>query len=196
MRYLETSASPHNMASLRHSFAIPIRNSHQGFRLSIHSRQQLRYSHAGFANKQEDPLPLKHMPRKTTKPEERQKRHEQKMAGSRSRQAASFAQPPLPILSPSVQEVTPTEAYFIRRTPTRNLPVYQLRKRGGNLKQTRVRKIEGEGAELVRQLEDRLDPKPQWIRVNPLNGHVEMKVRPNGSNDSTVGSVLPDCNSS
>lgn len=138
--------------------------------------QPRRYSHAGHAHKQETPEPLKHLPRKTTKSGERQLRHAEKVEARTSRSPSAFRQPPQPILSPTVQETAPTEPYFVRRTPTRNLPVYQLAKRGGNLKQTRLRKIEGEGAQLLRQLELQLDPKPEWIRINPINGHINMKV--------------------
>ncbi|KAI9653698.1 MAG: hypothetical protein M1831_005726 [Alyxoria varia] len=83
--------------------------------------------------------------------------------------------PPLHINSQTEQEKAPTKAYFVRRTPSRYLPVYELTKAGGSLKQTRVRKIDGEVQKLKEGLEEVLAPKPEWIRVNPVNRHVEMK---------------------
>lgn len=69
-----------------------------------------------------------------------------------------------------------SEPYYIERTPTRNLPVYQLAKAGGNLRMTRVRKIGGDAEALRGQLERFLEPRPEYVRINPVNGHVEMKV--------------------
>lgn len=83
---------------------------------------------------------------------------------------------PLPVPLVPAQTITPSENYFVQRTPTRNLPVYQLRKSGGNLKQTRIRKISGKTAELLGELEQRLTPKPEWLKINPTTGHIEMKV--------------------
>ena len=165
------------MACQRWSFTLPIRSSPNPFRLYLCLRQQLRSSHAGFANRQDDPQPYKHMPNKTKKPIERQARHEQKAGAKRLRRQLRFSRTPQPISSPTVQETKPTEPYFVRRTPTRNLPVYEALKRGGNLKQTKIRKIEGERAQLTKQLEASLDPKPEWLRVNPTTGNIEMKVR-------------------
>lgn len=70
----------------------------------------------------------------------------------------------------------PSEPYYIERTPTRNLPVYQLAKAGGNLRMTRVRKVGGDAEALRGQLERFLEPRPEYVRINPINGHVEMKV--------------------
>ena len=162
------------MTTTRRMFALPVRCKASLSPLSIHSRQQVRWRYAGHAHWEERPEPLRHKARKTTKTWERQLRHQQKQEKAKVRQAI-VTQPPAPVVAPTVQETSPTEGYFIRRTPTRNLPIYQLLKRGGNLKQTRVRKIEGEGAQLVKQLEEHLHPKPEWIRVNPINRHVEMK---------------------
>src|SRR5277367_5869820 len=46
--------------------------------------------------------------------------------------------------------------YCVNRTPTANLPIYLLAKRGGNLKQTRLRKIEGDINTLRVHLRDAL----------------------------------------
>ena len=71
---------------------------------------------------------------------------------------------------------SPMEPYYIQRTPTRNLPIYQLTKAGGNLRMTRVRKIGGDTEVFRQQLQEFLQPTPEYVRINPINGHVEMKV--------------------
>lgn len=129
---------------------------------------------AAYARKREDGRPLKNMPRKSRKPADRQKEQMQE----RPFRPVELEQPPTAIPIPVVREQQPTEAYFVRRTPTRHLPIYQLKKGGGTLLQTRVKKVSGQVLELKRQLEELLVPPPQWIRVNPLNNHIEMKVRP------------------
>ena len=143
---------------------------------------------AGFARKRDNPQPLRTR-RKPTSSSVKQKATEQKRILSR---ATSDSPDGLPVRPPtyglpsiygtsastSAQEATPTESYLVRRTPTRNLPIYQLAKGGGTLKQTRVRKISGNAHELVKQLEGFLEPRPEWCRVNGVNGHVVMKVCP------------------
>lgn len=69
-----------------------------------------------------------------------------------------------------------SEPYSITRTPSKGLPVYELRKGGGTLKLTRVRKIAGEKDVLKKQLEKVLVPKPEYVRINPLTGHIIIKV--------------------
>lgn len=66
--------------------------------------------------------------------------------------------------------------YSVSRTPTRGLPVYQLAKSGGNLKLTRVRKIDGDIEVLRQQLENILSPKPEYVKINPLTNHIMIKV--------------------
>ena len=69
-----------------------------------------------------------------------------------------------------------SEPYTVTRTPTQGLPVYQLAKSGGNLKLTRVRKLGGEVETLRKQLESTLSPKPEYVKINPLTGHIMIKV--------------------
>ena len=94
--------------------------------------------------------------------------------------AAESPSPSLPHLigqpSPIKDEILPTEAYKVQRTPTRNLPVYQYSKHGGNLKMTRVRKLAGHAETLRAELEAVLSPTPQYIKINTLTGHIFMKV--------------------
>lgn len=41
---------------------------------------------------------------------------------------------------------------------------------------TRVRKIGGDTEVFRQQLEQFLEPRPDYVRINPINGHIEMKV--------------------
>ncbi|KAL9050882.1 MAG: hypothetical protein Q9162_006357 [Coniocarpon cinnabarinum] len=151
---------------------------------------QLRRAHAGFAKKQTDPRPLKHTPRKTTKPSKRQRQHVQDINAHSTPTLKAAATSPSPTStspsastdpSPDTPDTPPTHSppvnspYTITRTPSANLPIYLETKRGGNLKQTRIRKISGSSHELLRQLQEVLQPAPQWIRVNGVNGDVLMK---------------------
>jgi large subunit ribosomal protein L49 len=82
-------------------------------------------------------------------------------------EATSPAQIPKPL---------PTEPYHVHRSASNNLPVYQQAKRGGNLKQTKVQKIDGDVATLREQLQKRLGLDPENIVINPLTRHIVMKV--------------------
>lgn len=118
--------------------------------------------------------PLRGMPKKSRNTGDRQKLFAKRTQFPPAPRATS---PLVPLGTSTAQEQTPTEVYFVRRTPTRHLPIYQLTKAGGNLRQTRVRKTEGKVEELRGLLEKELVPRPEWVRVNPLTMHVEMKVR-------------------
>ncbi|KAK2737304.1 hypothetical protein FQN57_000388 [Myotisia sp. PD_48] len=67
--------------------------------------------------------------------------------------------------------------YFIRRTPSNQLPIYLVTKAGGTKQQTRLRKTEGDlsalKADLIRYL--RLEDKPNEVAINQLNGHITIK---------------------
>ncbi|KAL7268777.1 54S ribosomal protein img2, mitochondrial [Rhizina undulata] len=65
--------------------------------------------------------------------------------------------------------------YFVHRTQTKNLPIYEGSKRGGNLRQTTVRKIEGKIVVLSKQLREVLQLKPEEIRINHLTMHIIIK---------------------
>lgn len=75
------------------------------------------------------------------------------------------ADPPLPL------------PYHVRRTASQQLPVYHLAKRGGNLHQTRIRKIEGDVESLMKEIKIALGLKEELVVINRLTGHVIIKVR-------------------
>ena len=133
-------------------------------------------SRAGFADKRTNARPLRNMPRKTRDSGLRQKRADQK------RQAAidnipSMLDPIMPSRDEEyAKEARVMEEYVVERTPTKNLPIYQSRKRGGNLLLTKVRKIEGNREALRQQLELCLVPKPEYVELSPITGHIDIKV--------------------
>ena len=67
--------------------------------------------------------------------------------------------------------------YYIHRTASQQLPIYKLAKRGGNLRQTRLRKVEGDLARLRSDLQDALSLESEHIKINPLTKHIIIKVR-------------------
>lgn len=67
------------------------------------------------------------------------------------------------------------QKYHVYRTPSNQLPVYHLSKSGGNRKQTKIRKIEGDIGELKAQLEEAFFNKE--IKINSLTKQVIIKVR-------------------
>lgn len=85
--------------------------------------------------------------------------------------------PSTPLTSPASSDVLrKSEPYTVTRTPSQGLPVYQYTKSGGNLKMTRVRRLKGEIETLRKQLEGTLRPKPEYVTINSLNGHIQIKV--------------------
>ncbi|KAI9793128.1 MAG: hypothetical protein M1835_007456 [Candelina submexicana] len=84
------------------------------------------------------------------------------------------------VMDASPPEVPPPtaspEPYIVHRTPSRQLPIYLDAKRGGNLHQTRIRKIEGNITELRNQLQQALQIPPKDIAVNQLTRHILIKV--------------------
>ena len=67
-------------------------------------------------------------------------------------------------------------SYHVNRTPSKQLPIYHLAKRGGNLKQTRIRKISGDIAGLRHDLQHALGLKEEHIVINQLTKHIIIKV--------------------
>jgi large subunit ribosomal protein L49 len=80
--------------------------------------------------------------------------------------------------STSASETSPQLTYRVSRTPSMQLPIYLLAKRGGNLKQTRLRKIEGNIVELKEDLQRALGiVEEKDIQINQLTRHIIIKVR-------------------
>ena len=74
------------------------------------------------------------------------------------------------------EPIAPAESYFVRRTNPGNLPVYQTKKRGGNLQETKIKKIEGNIAALCVQLQEALGVDSKEVKINPLTNDIVIKV--------------------
>ena len=83
---------------------------------------------------------------------------------------------PEPPTETQPSSATPAESYHVGRTPSNQLPIYLLAKRGGNLQQTRIKKIQGDIAELRKQLRQSLMVDEKDIKINQLTGHIVIKV--------------------
>lgn len=66
--------------------------------------------------------------------------------------------------------------YHVHRTASQLLPIYHLAKRGGNLRQTRIRKIQGDINVLKDELRIALGLEQERFFINKINGHIIIKV--------------------
>lgn len=85
---------------------------------------------------------------------------------------------PATAASPSSSAAASPEqlTYRVNRTPSKQLPIYLLAKRGGNLKQTRLRKIEGDITKLKDDLQQALGiTEDKEIQINQLTRHIIVK---------------------
>ena len=85
---------------------------------------------------------------------------------------------PEPVEFLPTAECAPNLPYFVTRTGSNELPVYHLRKRGGNLLLTQIRKIDGNPLMLRDALNATLplnEKKGQTAVVNHNTGHVIVK---------------------
>ena len=77
--------------------------------------------------------------------------------------------------SPNVISFPPLP-YHVHRTASQKLPIYHLAKRGGNLHQTRIRKIEGDVEKLRTEILEALGIKEEHVIINQLTRHIIIKV--------------------
>ncbi|KAK4549119.1 hypothetical protein LTR36_007575 [Oleoguttula mirabilis] len=82
---------------------------------------------------------------------------------------------PEPVEPLSSDQCAPNLPYFVTRTPSNELPIYTLRKRGGNLKMTRVKKVDGKVDTLRDELRGVLGLQEKDCQVNPVTRHVVLK---------------------
>ncbi|KAK4034248.1 mitochondrial large subunit ribosomal protein-domain-containing protein [Parachaetomium inaequale] len=83
--------------------------------------------------------------------------------------------PPPPPTTTSASPTQPPQkqtAYHVRRTPSNQLAVYHLAKRGGNKKLTSIKKVEGDRARFRAALARDLGVAEKGVVVNNLTGHV------------------------
>lgn len=80
---------------------------------------------------------------------------------------------PQPVAPLEPSQCAPNLPYFVTRSANNELPIYTLRKRGGNLLVTRVKKIDGDRAVLKQQLKELLGRNE--VVVNGTTGHIMIK---------------------
>lgn len=96
--------------------------------------------------------------------------------------AAGAAQPQPPSATPPAPTTPrpgppdPRLPYFVSRTPFKKLAVYALNKRGGSLKLTMVKKIEGDKAAFKSALMKELQLEADQVRIKVPTGHIEVSV--------------------
>jgi large subunit ribosomal protein L49 len=84
--------------------------------------------------------------------------------------------------SPINEGVTPPSGsaqpkpYRISLTPSKQYPVYTLKKRGGNMKLTKLRRIEGDVNALRTELQEALGLEQKEVVINQLTRHIIVKV--------------------
>ncbi|PBP23064.1 hypothetical protein BUE80_DR005749 [Diplocarpon rosae] len=65
--------------------------------------------------------------------------------------------------------------YRITLTPSKNLPIYTLQKRGGNKRLTKVRRIEGDITALKKDLQEALGLREKDVTINQLTNQIMVK---------------------
>jgi large subunit ribosomal protein L49 len=86
----------------------------------------------------------------------------------------AFKVPPPSALQATIErKVYP---YRITRTPSNNYPIYTLAKRGGNMKLTKLRRIEGDVNVLRKDLQLALGMDEKDVVINQLTRHIIVKV--------------------
>ncbi|SMR63829.1 unnamed protein product [Zymoseptoria tritici ST99CH_3D1] len=80
---------------------------------------------------------------------------------------------PEPVEPLNAEQCAPNLPYFVSRSANNELPIYTLRKRGGNLKMTRIKKIDGDRHILRDELKSLL--KNSDCVVNSVTGHIMIK---------------------
>lgn len=98
-------------------------------------------------------------------------------ASSTANPAPAATAAPAPASTSQAEKGTAAAAaYWVTKTGTHGIPVYQLSKRGGNLHQTKVRRIEGDIMALRTDLQTALRLEDREIVINQLTQHIIIKV--------------------
>lgn len=82
---------------------------------------------------------------------------------------------PDPVTPLPAAQCAPNLPYYVTRTPSNELPIYTLRKRGGNMLLTRVKKVDGSVEALRDELRTVLGLEEKQVVINPLTRHVMLK---------------------
>ncbi|KAH9819832.1 Mitochondrial large subunit ribosomal protein (Img2) [Teratosphaeria destructans] len=80
-----------------------------------------------------------------------------------------------PVALLPAEECAPNLPYFVSRSRNNELPVYFETKRGGSLKQTRIKNVDGNPQALRDALSQYLGLEEKGAVVNPVNKHIVLK---------------------
>lgn len=94
---------------------------------------------------------------------------------------------------PPVQESQQTLPYHVHRTASNQLPVYHDAKRGGNLLQTRIRKISGSLEQLKHDVQQALGLPNERIVINQLTRQIVIKVFEGGNRSKSLEADRHSC---
>lgn len=90
--------------------------------------------------------------------------------------------PTLSAQKPATSTRAPRQlTYNVGRTASNNVSVYNDKRSGGTRKETTIKKIQGNAQDLKKDLINELQFKKDDVNVNPVTGHVKIKVRCNGT---------------
>jgi large subunit ribosomal protein L49 len=78
--------------------------------------------------------------------------------------------------APTATTTTPKPRYVVSRTHTKNLPVYLETKRGGNLKITTIKKVDGDKQLMRQNLAEAMGLGEDQVQLNPTTGHIVVKA--------------------
>ena len=123
---------------------------------------------------------MKSLPRPKVSRSSRRTAHPTKERPYPTRRRTHTPVDPINLLPEPVEPLPDTQCapnlqYFVTRTSSNELPVYTLRKRGGDLKLTRIKKIDGDPEVLRDELRQALGLEGKDCVVNNLTRHVVVK---------------------
>jgi large subunit ribosomal protein L49 len=87
--------------------------------------------------------------------------------------SSSSPGPPTPTQAPAAAQPKP---YRVTLTPSKNYPIYTLAKRGGNMKLTKLKRIEGDVNALRNDLREAFGVDDKEVTINQLTRHIIVKV--------------------
>lgn len=146
------------------------------FRPNTPTDRNLRASRA--ASESYPPSDMRSNPRPKVSKASRRTAHPTKQRHYPTRRPSHHQPQPTTLIPKEVEALKPEQCapnlpYFVTRSANNELPIYTLRKRGGNLLMTRIKKVDGERAILRDELKSVLGKKE--VVVNQTTGHIMIK---------------------
>jgi large subunit ribosomal protein L49 len=88
----------------------------------------------------------------------------------------SHSKPPTPRPTKTPEELGASLGYFVRRTPSVQLPIYRTLKSGNTRQVITIKKVDGDKRKMLQELSEALSMDKANIRINPTTQHIELKV--------------------